>query len=184
MVCLCSICHASNRAAPACHGRRDNRASQTGAPRFTNVWIATTPLLAALRRPAIGSGVPPPGDRLSDPLTPVAVPESRCANRFHQSRNRAQGLCRFPRMGPNDPSHFGDRARSVRTDFAGLAVRHRGGSRIDADRFGVAPAGALDCRDLKRLRLSDPGLDLAGETACTGAGRAVKALHFTGRAWA
>ena len=35
-------------------------------------------------------------------------------------------------------------------------------SRIDADRFGVASAGALDCRDLKRLRSSDPGLDLAG----------------------
>ena len=62
--------------------------TQTGAPRFTNNRSATHPLLAALRRPAIGSGVPPPGDRLSDPRTPVAVPKSKYANRFHQSRNR------------------------------------------------------------------------------------------------
>ena len=54
------------------------------APRFTSSWSATAPLLAALRRPAIGSGAAPPGDRLSDPRTNVA-PEApikkRCRDR-------------------------------------------------------------------------------------------------------
>ena len=37
--------------------------TQAGAPRFTGNRSLTHALLAALRRPAIGSGVPPQGDR-------------------------------------------------------------------------------------------------------------------------
>ena len=91
-------CHWHDFRALITHGRRDNRASQTGAPRFTTTGSATHPLLAALRRPAIGSGVPPPGDRYSDPRTPFAV--SMSASRFPQNLIRFSRLAAVPCTHP------------------------------------------------------------------------------------
>ena len=48
-------------------------------------------MLAALRRPAIGSGVPPLGDRFSDPLTNVALPMP--TSRFASNPQNALGAC-------------------------------------------------------------------------------------------
>ena len=86
-------CHWHDFRALITHGRRDSRASQTGAPRVGTDRIAESPLLAALRRQAIGSGVPPPGDRLSDPLTLVV---SMPASRFGQTRKRPKATVLVP----------------------------------------------------------------------------------------